>query len=141
MIRFYQRFVSPYKGFGCAYRAHSGCAGCSALGYRAIRRHGLVDGIAVLRKRLYRCGVAYRRFAVAAPLRSRQAGFCDWLDLGASACYCGPDLACVACDLFGKDESKKAAEDEQQVHLPNHLPQTPVPVVDEFHPPEGGWKA
>ena len=27
----YQRYVSPYKGFCCAYRAHTSRASCSAL--------------------------------------------------------------------------------------------------------------
>ena len=40
----YQRYLSPYKGFCCAYRAHTGRASCSALGARVIRRHGLLAG-------------------------------------------------------------------------------------------------
>jgi putative component of membrane protein insertase Oxa1/YidC/SpoIIIJ protein YidD len=31
-IRFYQRHVSPRKGYRCAYRVHTGRCGCSALG-------------------------------------------------------------------------------------------------------------
>ena len=31
-IRFYQRWISPYKGFRCAYGAHSGRCSCSTLG-------------------------------------------------------------------------------------------------------------
>jgi len=40
-ITLYQRHLSPYKGFRCAYALHTGRASCSRLGYRAIRRHGL----------------------------------------------------------------------------------------------------
>lgn len=63
----YQRWISPYKGFRCAYRAHTGRCSCSQLGARAIRRFGTLDGIGVLRERLYRCGVAFRRFGKFAP--------------------------------------------------------------------------
>ncbi len=59
LIRFYQRFISPYKGFSCAYRVHTGKASCSQLGYRAIRRHGLIGGVRVLRGRLACCSEAY----------------------------------------------------------------------------------
>jgi len=54
-IRLYQRYISPRKGFCCAYRRRTGRAGCSELGYRAIRRFGLVRGWMVLRERLARC--------------------------------------------------------------------------------------
>jgi putative component of membrane protein insertase Oxa1/YidC/SpoIIIJ protein YidD len=116
-IRLYQRYLSPLKGFRCAYRAHTNCASCSALGYRAIRRYGVWRGIAVLRMRLDRCGIAYRRFAVPPMARSRQAGFCDLpCDLG------GLEMACLvddACDCFdGFSRKKRTREEEQQVHIP-----------------------
>ena len=40
-IGLYQRHLSPRKGFACAYRARTGGASCSELGFRAIRRFGL----------------------------------------------------------------------------------------------------
>lgn len=86
-IRGYQRYVSPYKGFSCAYRVHTGCASCSALGFRAIRRYGVARGLAILDSRLVRCGVAHRRYGASAsqppalsknlPFAAPQAGFCD----------------------------------------------------------------
>ena len=80
-IRFYQRFISPRKGFCCAYAAYTGDASCSALGYRAIRRFGLRHGMAVLERRLARCGAACTMLARApqprAPSQRRQAGFLD----------------------------------------------------------------
>ncbi|WP_426117055.1 membrane protein insertion efficiency factor YidD [Massilia sp. PWRC2] len=90
-IRLYQRYLSPYKGFSCAYAAVCGHASCSALGYRAIRRFGLWRGVGVLDQRLYRCGVAYRRLqrvTLAVP-RSRQAGIID----------CGGCDVPSSCDL------------------------------------------
>jgi putative component of membrane protein insertase Oxa1/YidC/SpoIIIJ protein YidD len=114
-IRLYQRVISPRKGFCCAYRFHTGHPGCSALGYRAIRRFGVVDGIAILRLRLHKCGVAHRRFTTSlAPMLPGQRGFID--------CDCGPnecDLPCD-CDWESKKDSKKKSKKkrDQDVVLP-----------------------
>ncbi|MBE9608013.1 membrane protein insertion efficiency factor YidD [Chitinilyticum piscinae] len=80
LIRQYQQHLSPKKGFRCAYRVHTGRCSCSALGYRAIRRFGLWHGTRVLRQRLLRCGIAYRRYRHSMPLASAlasQRGDCD----------------------------------------------------------------
>lgn len=91
-IGFYQRHISPYKGFRCAYRAHTGRAGCSALGKRAVRRYGFWRGVLVLDARLHKCGVAYRRYQAPRALAG-QAGFLD--------CDCaGCDMP-GSCDLPG----------------------------------------
>lgn len=95
-IRLYQRHLSPRKGYCCAYRYHTGRAGCSELGYRAIRRLGLWRGLFVLRMRLDRCGMTHRRYTRSRLALGSQAGFCD----------CGCDLPCdldagSACDLAG----------------------------------------
>lgn len=74
LIKFYQKFISPHKGFSCAYRIYTGNASCSVLGYRAIRFWGLRRGLSVLRQRLVKCGVAHSRYA---NVRHRQAGFID----------------------------------------------------------------
>jgi uncharacterized protein len=94
-IRLYQRHLSPRKGFNCAYRAHTGRASCSALGYRAVRRHGAWRGYAILRRRLERCGAVHRRQRAAEWARS-QAGFCD-LPCDVS---CDGGDASGACDVL-----------------------------------------
>ena len=121
----YQRYLSPLKGFACAYRVHTGRQSCSALGFRAVRRYGAVKGLRVLRRRLYLCGVAYRRHA---PVRSampfqRQAGFCDAgcdvpcdfsFDLpGIDVCSSFGD--CGSCDWPSR---RKKDEQERYVHIP-----------------------
>jgi putative component of membrane protein insertase Oxa1/YidC/SpoIIIJ protein YidD len=55
LIAGYQRFLSPYKGFCCAYRVHTGRASCSSLGRRVIRTHGLFSGLVLLTQRFKRC--------------------------------------------------------------------------------------
>lgn len=83
-IKAYQRYISPHKGFCCAYRAHTGYSSCSTLGYRAIRRYGVLPGITVLQQRFKRCSAAYQqrlalmRHSQHHRLRhSSQQGFCD----------------------------------------------------------------
>jgi putative component of membrane protein insertase Oxa1/YidC/SpoIIIJ protein YidD len=122
----YQRHISPHKGFCCAYRAHTGHKSCSVLGFRAVRRFGVLTGLAILKRRTYLCGVAHRRFSKP---RSRslhsQQGFCDIgcdfpcdvpsldscssLSDFASCCDCG------SCDWLSR---KKKQESEQYVYVP-----------------------
>ena len=51
----YQRYVSPHKGFGCAWRAHTGGPSCSAWGRRVMGRFGWVMGWALLMRQFRRC--------------------------------------------------------------------------------------
>ena len=91
-IRIYQRYVSPYKGFCCAYRQHTGRASCSALGYRAVSRYGVFAGLSLTRKRTRLCGIAHRRFKPMPSYLNHERGVCD----------VGCDLPCdTGCDASG----------------------------------------
>jgi len=129
-ITVYQRYVSPHKGFCCAYRAHTGHKSCSVLGFRAVRRYGVLAGLTVLRHRTYLCGVVHRRYTKP---RNRilhsQQGFCDvgcdfpcdvpsidgCISLGdfASCCDCG------SCDWPSRN--RKSQEGEQYVYIPPNV--------------------
>lgn len=142
-IGFYQRHLSPYKGFRCAYCAYTGNASCSHLGARAIRRFGLWDGLAILNGRLRKCGIAYRRYrpAVEAPALehlakprllspNHQAGFCDVPCDVPGECPCDLPAATVsnACDIFSACgdganccdwwNKRRKRNDEKSVHIP-----------------------
>jgi putative component of membrane protein insertase Oxa1/YidC/SpoIIIJ protein YidD len=82
LIRGYQRWLSPRKGFQCAYHRHTGRATCSTLGLRAVRRYGVVGGLRVLRERFAACGEAHDALRGGDTLRvpRLQRGSCD-LDL------------------------------------------------------------
>lgn len=107
LIRAYQRFISPYKGFSCAYRVHTGGHSCSAFGHRAISRHGLLFGFMLLRRRCARCSWVHHqhkpgRQPFGAAYRSGfvDAG-CDGCDISgceASACEM-PSLEGMAAGL------------------------------------------
>jgi putative component of membrane protein insertase Oxa1/YidC/SpoIIIJ protein YidD len=79
-IRFYQRVVSPYKGFSCALRVATGGASCSAYGHAVIARFGLVRGLGLLQRCFELCGHVHRRAHACPPPHPRlkyQRGFCD----------------------------------------------------------------
>lgn len=124
-IRFYQRYVSPRKGFQCAY-GFAGCGrSCSALGLRAVRRYGAFQGLSVLRRRLYLCGVAHRRFAPAAALALQTRQRAGFLQAQRGDCDLGgcdvvsdiPSLSCFVGDC-GRSVNNKPKENEPQEHLP-----------------------
>ena len=130
-ITAYQRYLSPYKGFGCAYRIHTGHASCSLLGYRVIRRYGVIAGIALLRRRTYLCGVAHRRYSTAYQRPHRaQRGDCDLgcdlpcdfnFDLPSSkSCSSLSDFS-SCCDCGGgdgSDKKRKSSGPEKYVYIP-----------------------
>ena len=55
LIALYQRYLSPRKGFRCAYGVLRGRDSCSRFARRAIERHGLPTGTRLLRRRFERC--------------------------------------------------------------------------------------
>ncbi len=93
-IRAYQRFVSPHKGFVCAYRVHTGRCSCSELGRRVVQRKGVFTGLLLLDARLQRCGDISRNRSKS--LHPQQGVIhCDLPDL--SGCDCGGDACSGGC--------------------------------------------
>jgi len=120
-IGIYQRYISPHKGFCCAYRAHTGRAGCSALGARAIRRWGVRRGVAVLKLRLKRCGEAHRRCAGNRPrlAAAGQRGDCDlgFVPDDGGCCDATDACDCSGCDLPAR-QNKPRAQDKRRKPKP-----------------------
>lgn len=104
-IRIYQRYLSPRKGFRCAYRVLTGRDSCSAYGYKVIARHGLRAGLPLLQRRLRACGERHRQYRELHPQQRRhgrhlaQAGFCD-CDIPSPDCQ---HCSCDPCDLLDCD--------------------------------------
>jgi len=112
-IGVYQRYVSPYKGFCCAYRAHTGRASCSALGARVIRRHGVLAGCVLLRQRLRRCGDVHRQCRETRPRPMQpQRGECD---AGGCDLPCDFSDACDVCDCCDCDWPSRNRSQPQPV--------------------------
>jgi putative component of membrane protein insertase Oxa1/YidC/SpoIIIJ protein YidD len=122
-IRFYQRFLSPYKGFSCALRVATGGASCSAYGHAVIARFGLQRGLALLQRRFALCGHAHARLRAAAPPHPRlkyQRGFCDGpCDLpchGHGHCLSldtAIDALGCACDVSDCGSSRRREQDRR----------------------------
>ena len=94
-IAAYQRYLSPLKGYSCAFRVHTGRDSCSQYGKRAIARHGVVAGLRLLKRRMEDCGDLHHRHhhVQRPPLSARhrlQAGFCSWGEVFEFGCdFCG----------------------------------------------------
>ena len=118
----YQRWLSPRKGFACAYRAAHGGTGCSGFAKVALRARGLA-ALPLVRARLNACRAAAIADATvdgAEPAKGqRKERWYERLDCGGADCSsCNallftlrgkpakPDMSCVAggcevgpCDL------------------------------------------
>lgn len=107
-INFYQKFISPYKGFSCAHRVATGETSCSGYGKKVIHRFGVIVGIKLLNRRFYDCSwhakqlkklreaqkpitTQYKAYRPIGGARNSQAGFVD--------CDCPSDCDIPSCDL------------------------------------------
>jgi uncharacterized protein len=115
----YRRYVSPHKGFACAWRVHRRGQSCSAFAERAIRRCGARRGMALLRRRLARCGQVHRQHHPRhAPLRQAQRGSCDApCDIscdGSELKPVGSLCDCASCGCDGQRDKRKSRRREPQ---------------------------
>jgi putative component of membrane protein insertase Oxa1/YidC/SpoIIIJ protein YidD len=108
----YQRYVSPRKGYSCAYRVLTGRASCSAYGYRVIARHGLRPGLVLLQRRLRTCGERHRQHLALHPQarrsarRQAQAGYCDCdVPLVDCGCDCADVASLADCTWPGRNKN------------------------------------
>lgn len=58
IIRGYQKYLSPHKGFSCAYRKLHGGASCSEYFRQTIDRYGLSHASPLFQQRLEACKIA-----------------------------------------------------------------------------------
>lgn len=59
----YQRWLSPRKGYRCAYSVRHGGTGCSGFAKHAIRDHGFVSALPMIRTRFADCKAAALAFS------------------------------------------------------------------------------
>ena len=62
LIRFYQRYISPHKGFSCAYHQMTGKSSCSSYALKMVQRNGVMSLFTALPKQFSRCSSAYQTY-------------------------------------------------------------------------------
>lgn len=80
LLGFYRRFLSPRKGFSCAYRVYGRGASCSAFAERALGRGYGLEAISLIRRRLIICRSVHHREMRHMSVGARwqgQGGDCD----------------------------------------------------------------
>lgn len=98
-IGLYQRYVSPYKGFCCAYRAQTGRRSCSAYGKAIATRLGFVALIQALPRQFDRCRSSWVALSVASRGRQFNAGGQSKEDQRKDKRECDPFDACDVLDI------------------------------------------
>jgi putative component of membrane protein insertase Oxa1/YidC/SpoIIIJ protein YidD len=78
-VGLYQRYLSPHKGYRCAYHAATGRHSCSRYAQLVIGRRGIWQGVLLLRRRFRRCAAAAAQFAdrQETPPNGKMFGRCD----------------------------------------------------------------
>ncbi|WP_459992518.1 membrane protein insertion efficiency factor YidD [Methylosoma difficile] len=72
-ISAYQKYLSPHKGFCCAYRHKTGRHSCSEFAKRIALRHGVIIMLRALPRQLARCKTAYQNLSLnAATVQKKQ---------------------------------------------------------------------
>jgi len=93
LITFYQRYLSPYKGFRCAHCVLHGGASCSAHAKSLLLRRGLVRAFRGMRARFAACGAAAAALNAQANQRRRRIEWEAWADNApVTAQCCAPDV-------------------------------------------------
>lgn len=78
VIGFYQRWLSPYKGFRCAHAALYGGESCSAAVARLIGEQGLASSVSAVRARFQACRGAFDQLSLGQQITggARVRGVC-----------------------------------------------------------------
>lgn len=100
-VDFYQRYLSPYKGFSCAHKRVYGGTSCSEYFRLAVQYQGLSDSIPLFQQRLRACkgaSLSLKASRANPQRRRKKRDVCDDCD---SSCIPldGYDLCELGCDL------------------------------------------
>ncbi|CAA6824387.1 MAG: Unknown protein [uncultured Sulfurovum sp.] len=107
LIEFYQKYISPYKGFCCAYRVYTGEVSCSQYSKIVIQENGTVRAFPLIRERFRACQSSAKKLEEERKKKDKQ-GFTDNCLTSCScptpSCSSGSGgLSCdaCACDVGG----------------------------------------
>jgi putative component of membrane protein insertase Oxa1/YidC/SpoIIIJ protein YidD len=103
LIEVYQKYLSPRKGFCCAYRVrHRRRDSCSQFARRAIERLGVLPGFRLLRRRFDKCSHAKQVLDDQTPKAKdqKQASQGSSWTTGDCVSGCDPGVPVDACDAI-----------------------------------------
>ncbi|MDO9178456.1 MAG: membrane protein insertion efficiency factor YidD [Agitococcus sp.] len=60
LITLYQKYISPHKGFKCAYACYHRSLSCSAMVKNIIAEHGVIAGWPMIKQQFANCHLAYQ---------------------------------------------------------------------------------
>lgn len=100
IINLYQKYISPYKGFSCAYSLGTGGLSCSAYGKLVISKYGVNKGYSLLKRRFSDCKfcsekLTQNKIEKRKKANLKQAGFGDCGGCDLPSC----DVSCQSCDF------------------------------------------
>ena len=61
LIVYYQRYLSPRKGYRCAHSIYHGRSSCSTWAIRVIKKHGILSFIPLMYRRFIACAEAHEK--------------------------------------------------------------------------------
>lgn len=73
LIKAYQKYISPYKGFRCAHRVLRGGVSCSAYGLEQFTSKSLAEAYSLTLQRTRECKSAYEDYLSRQPQSVRKA--------------------------------------------------------------------
>ena len=95
LIHFYQQHISPYKGYCCAYRAHTGEDSCSQFAKVTIEENGLFSSFPLINEQFKRCSLAAEKIKEKRKKEKKHDSTSECLaDTG---CECGSNIIPRAC--------------------------------------------
>lgn len=71
-IRFYQKWISPYKGFRCAHHALHQSGSCSHYGYQVFSSHSVFEAFGLLQERFRECREAYNAMVASGQVEDKR---------------------------------------------------------------------
>jgi len=74
IINFYQQYISPHKGYCCAYRVDTGEYSCSQYAKVSIEEHGLFAAVPYIREQFDRCNFSAERLKDKHKKKSKDDG-------------------------------------------------------------------
>jgi putative component of membrane protein insertase Oxa1/YidC/SpoIIIJ protein YidD len=107
MISAYQRYLSPKKGFRCAYGALHGAGTCSSIGKRIMRERGFFAFLNLMPEQFAACKLAAQNLNQETEEERKRRRRKRFSDIDCSTCDvpdcgdisdCDDSLDCGSCD-------------------------------------------